>query len=295
MKNVQINAKAKSLNSEAKKKRVVSLAGSMVGERMEKILQCKNLTKIYTSGLIRTKCCTAVKDVSFDVEKGEIVTLAGESGSGKTTVAKIILRLIEPTSGEVTFYGKDAFSYDRREYYRRIQAIVQDPYSAYNPFYKVDRVLEEVFNLYETKLSPDERKKIIHATLTRIGINPEEILGRYPHQLSGGQLQRFLIARPLMINSELVVADEATSMLDASTRAGILNLLLSLKKQEKISVLFITHDIGQAQYVSDRVLIMQKGEVVEQGAADKVFLHPERPYTKELFDSVPQLHKKWAF
>jgi peptide/nickel transport system ATP-binding protein len=260
---------------------------------MEKILQCENLTKIYSSGLIRTKSVVAVKDVSFDVEKGEIVALVGQSGSGKTTVAKMILRLIEPTSGHIIFEGKDAFSCDKREYYRRMQAIVQDPYSAYNPFYKVDHVLEEVFGLYKDNRSPAERKEIIHSTLTRIGINPEEILGRYPHQLSGGQLQRFLIARPLVINSELIVADEATSMLDASTRAGILNLLLSLKENEKISVLFITHDIAQAQYISDRVLIMQNGSVIEQGPSDRVFLHPSRPYTKELFDSVPQLHKKW--
>jgi peptide/nickel transport system ATP-binding protein len=262
---------------------------------MEKILECKNLTKIYTSGLVRTKSVVAVKNVTFDVKKGEIVALVGQSGSGKTTVAKMILRLIEPTSGQIIFEGKSALSYDKRDYYGRIQAIVQDPYSAYNPFYKVDHMLEETFSLHKNGPSPDERKEIIHSTLARIGINPEEILGRYPHQLSGGQLQRFLIARPLMINSELVVADEATSMLDASTRAGILNLLLSLKEIEKISVLFITHDIAQAQYVSDGVLIMQNGEIVEQGLSQEVFLHPSNPYTQELFDSVPQLHKKWEF
>ena len=267
----------------------------MMGEEMEKILQCENLSKTFTSGLIRTKCCEAVKNVTFDIEKGEIVSLVGESGSGKTTVAKLILRLIEPTSGRVLFYGEDVSSYDRREYYRRVQAIVQDPYSAYNPFYKVDRVLEEIFGLYKNGSSPEKRKEIISSTLKRIGINPEEILGRYPHQLSGGQLQRFLIARPLIINSEVVVADEATSMLDASTRAGILNLLLSLKDNEKISILFITHDIAQAQYISDRVLVMQKGEVVEQGPASEVFLDPTHPYTKELFSSVPQLHEKWDF
>lgn len=280
---------------------------------MKTILQCKKLTKIYTSGLIRTKSVVAVKDVTFDVKKGEIVSLVGESGSGKTTVARMILRLVEPTSGRIIFDGKDAFSYDRRDYYRRIQAIVQDPYSAYNPFYKVDRVLEEIFNLYTSKpgerlsrilaarkegrkINPrEERKKLIHSTLRRIGINPEEILGRYPHQLSGGQLQRFLIARPLLINSELMIADEATSMVDASTRASVLNLLLHLKENEKISVIFITHDIAQAQYISDRVLVMQKGEVVEQGPADKVFSHPKHPYTKELFDSVPQLKRTWKF
>lgn len=272
-----------------------SLAGAMMGEEMEKILQCEGLTKTFTSGLIRTKCCEAVKNVTFDVEKGEIVALVGESGSGKTTVARLILRLIEPTSGQVLFNGKDVSSYDRREYYRRVQAIVQDPYSAYNPFYKVDRVLEEIFGLYKDGFSPEKRKEIIVSTLKRIGINPEEILGRFPHQLSGGQLQRFLIARPLIINSEIVVADEATSMLDASTRAGILNLLLSLKDKEKISILFITHDIAQAQYISDRVLVMQKGEVVEQGLASEVFRHPAHPYTKELFSSVPQLREKWNF
>jgi peptide/nickel transport system ATP-binding protein len=272
----------------------MSLVGFMKDEQMETLLHCENLTKIYTSGLIRTKSVVAVKNVTFDVGKGEIVTLAGESGSGKTTVAKMILRLVEPTSGHIIFKGQDGFSYDRQEYYRRVQAIVQDPYSAYNPFYKVDRVLEEVFGLYNNGPSPDEREEIIRSTLTRIGINSEEILGRYPHQLSGGQLQRLLIARPLMINSELIVADEATSMLDASTRAGILNLLLSLKENEKISVLFITHDIAQAQYISDRVLIMQGGEVVEQGPADRVFLHPTHAYTKELFECVPQLHKKWV-
>jgi peptide/nickel transport system ATP-binding protein len=262
---------------------------------MENILECKDLTKVFTSGLIRTKSIVAVKNVTFDVKKGEIVALVGQSGSGKTTVAKMILRLIKPTSGQIIFDGADALSYNKREYYRRIQAIVQDPYSAYNPFYRVDRVLEEIFGLYRNGISPDERREVIHSTLKRIGINPGEILGRYPHQLSGGQLQRFLIARPLIINSELVVADEATSMLDASTRAGILNLLLSLKENEKISVLFITHDIAQAQYISDRVLIMQNGEVIEQGPSDTVFIHPTHPYTIELFDSVPQLRKKWEF
>jgi peptide/nickel transport system ATP-binding protein len=237
----------------------------------------------------------AVKNVTFDVKKGEIVSLVGESGSGKTTVARMILRLIQPTSGRIVFNGKDAFSYDEREYYRRIQAIVQDPYSAYNPFYKVDRVLERVFDLYKNSPSRDERKKIIRSTLARIGINPEEILGRYPHQLSGGQLQRLLVARPLLVHSELVLADEATSMIDASTRAGVLNLLLALKRNEKISVVFITHDIAQAQYISDRVLVMRKGEIVEQGPADKVFAKPKHSYTKELLDSVPQLRKTWKF
>jgi len=257
------------------------------------LVRCRNLTKVFTSGLIRIKMVPAVKNVSFDIGKGEIVSLVGESGSGKTTIAKMILRLLKPTSGRIFFNGRDIDLYDRREYYRRVQAIVQDPYSAYNPFYKVDRVLEKAFDLYENPPSKEERREKIRSTLEKIGINPDEILGRYPHQLSGGQLQRFLIARPLLINSELVIADEPTSMLDASTRAGVLNLLLELKRRAKISVLFITHDIAQAQYISDKAIVMKNGEIVEEGPANRIFRHPKHPYTKELFDSVPQLRKKW--
>lgn len=259
------------------------------------LLNCDNLTKVYTSGLIRTKTVVGANNVTFDIKRGEIVSLVGESGSGKTTVAKMILRLIEPTSGNINFKGKNIVSYDKRDYYKAVQAIFQDPYSAYNPFYKIDRVLDIAFDLRDYQLSPDERKEISESTLKSIGLNPDEVLGRYPHQLSGGQMQRILIARFLIIGSELLIADEPTSMIDASTRVGILNVLLKLKKEKELTVLFITHDIGQAQYLSDKIVVMQKGEVMEQGPPDQVFLKPKHPYTAELLSSVPKLYEKWEY
>lgn len=259
------------------------------------LLQCEDLTKIYTSGLVRAKSVVGAKNVSFDIKKGEIVSLVGESGSGKSTVAKMILRLIKPTSGDILFDGTNVLSFDKRDYYRRVQAIFQDPYSAFNPFYKVDRVLDKAFGLLNDHYSSDERKDITESTLKSIGLNPNEVLGRHPHQLSGGQMQRILIARALVIGAELLIADEPTSMIDASTRAGILNLLLSLKRDKGLSVLFITHDIGQAQYISDRVVVMEKGIVVEQGLIDEVFVNPKHPYTKSLLASVPRLYEKWEY
>lgn len=258
------------------------------------ILKVKNLNKNYISGYIRTSIIPATKNVEFDIKRGEIVSLVGESGSGKTTTAKMILRLIEPTSGHIFLDGKDAFSYDKREYYRKVQAIVQDPYSAYNTFYKIDRVLDKAFD-FRGSTHPEKRKEIIDATLRSIGLNPEEVLGRYPHQLSGGQLQRFLIARALIIGSELLISDEPTSMIDASSRAGILNLFLDLKKRRNLSILFITHDIGQAQYISDKIIVMKKGEIVEMGPSEKVLKHPSHPYTKELLANVPKIYEKWEF
>jgi len=259
------------------------------------LLECKNLTKIYTSGIIKTKSVVGAKNVTFHIERGEIASLVGESGSGKSTVAKMILRLIEPTSGDIFFNGENILSYDKRDYYRRVQAIFQDPYSAYNPFYKIDRALGKAFSLRNDHPSPNERKEITGSTLKSIGLNPDEVLGRYPHQLSGGQMQRILVARSLIVGSELLIADEPTSMIDASTRAGILNLLLDLKEKRKLAVLFVTHDIGQAQYIADRILVMKKGEVVEQGPVDEVFIKPKHPYTKELLASVPRLYEKWEY
>jgi peptide/nickel transport system ATP-binding protein len=233
------------------------------------------------------------KNVTFDIKRGEIVSLAGESGSGKSTVARMILRLVKPTSGSILYDGKSIFSYGIRQYYKSVQGVFQDPYSAFNPFYPVDHVLDKAFGLREDHLDADKRKKIIWSALKSIGLNPDEVLGRYPHQLSGGQMQRLLIGRSLLIGSQLLIADEPTSMIDASTRAGILNLLLTLKRERGLSVLFITHDIGQAQYVSERVLVMKKGEVVEQGLVEEVFLKPKHPYTKELLAAVPSLFEKW--
>lgn len=264
-------------------------------ETLEAFLECENLTKIYTAGLIKRKTNYGAKDVSFKIKKGEIVGLVGESGSGKTTVARMILRMIEPTSGNILLDGENIFSYNIKDYYRRVQAIFQDPYSACNPFYRVDRILDKALKLIGVPPPSDEKDGIIRSTLKAVMLNPDEVLGRFPHQLSGGQMQRILIARALLVGSELLVADEPTSMIDASTRAGILNLLLDLKEERRLSILFITHDIGQAQYLSDRILVMNKGEIVEEGLRDEVFYRPKHPYTKMLLASAPRLYEKWEW
>lgn len=260
----------------------------------ETILKVENLTKIFVSGLINVVTVTAVNNVSFTINKGEVVSLVGESGSGKSTTANIVLKLIPPTSGQVLLQGKDIFSIKKRtDFYKKVQVVFQDPYASFNLVYKIDRVLDNAFNLRKGSYSKQEKKEIIIETLSQIGLNADEVLGRYPHQLSGGQLQRFLLARVLIIKPILLIADEPTSMIDASSRAGILNLLEELRKTEKFSVLFITHDIAQAQYISNRVCVMKNGEIVEQGLNESVFGNPEHPYTQELLNSVPDLYHKW--
>lgn len=262
----------------------------MKGKRA--LLEVKNLTKYYISGYVRTTKIVGAKNVSFALKRGEVLSLVGESGSGKTTVANMILRLLRPTSGKILLDRKDAFSIDKRVYWRRVQAVFQDPFSSFNYMYTVDRPLEDVFNLFERPPPKDKRKRIIRSNMKLIGLNPDEILGRYPHQLSGGQMQRILIARSLILNPDILVADEPTSMIDASTRVAILNELLRLKKRG-MSIIFVTHDVGQAYYLSDRAAVMKDGEIVEIGPAKKVFFDPKHQYTKNLVASVPKLHEKW--
>ncbi|MFX0125757.1 MAG: ABC transporter ATP-binding protein [Candidatus Hodarchaeota archaeon] len=257
------------------------------------LLKVDKLTKTYISGLVKTVTVSGAKDVSFEINRGEIVSLVGESGSGKSTTANIILKLLKPTSGNVYLDGKDIFLIKNKDYYKRVQVIFQDPYGSYNLFYKIDRVLHKAFGLASGKFSSVEKEEIITDTLAQIGLNADEVLGRYPHQLSGGQLQRFLLARVLIVKPDLLIADEPTSMIDASSRAGILNLLQDLKENQRLSVLFITHDIAQAQYLSRRVIVMRNGEVVEKGLAEEVFGNPQHPYTQELLASVPMLRQKW--
>lgn len=258
-----------------------------------KILELKNVSKIYSSGLIKVTHTTAVKDLSFDLNQGEILALVGESGSGKTTISNMILRIIAPNSGEIKFLDKNILDFPLKDYYHHVQVVFQDPFSSFNYFYPVDRVLKLAIKFRYGKVSRDKRKELMHRALKDVSLNPEEILGRFPHQLSGGQLQRFLLARVLIIKPELLIADEPTSMVDACARAELLTLLKKLRQKEGISIIFITHDIGQAQYISDRVIVLKNGEIVETGPTHKVFLEPEKIYTKNLLASVPSLYRKW--
>jgi ABC-type oligopeptide transport system ATPase subunit len=237
----------------------------------------------------------ALRQVSFGIDRGEVVTLIGESGSGKTTLGKIILRLTSPTEGTVTFEGEDIsrFTGTRlRDYYRNVQGVFQDPFSSYNPIYQADRVFELIRGVYFAHMPHQAWQAKIESALEAVTLNPGDVLGKYPHQLSGGQQQRLLIARALLLDVRLLVADEIISMLDASTRVDILNLLISLKRSG-LAILFITHDLSLGNYVSDRTVILRRGAIVEMGDTVKVFTNQRHSYTQGLLAAVPELHKKW--
>jgi peptide/nickel transport system ATP-binding protein len=236
----------------------------------------------------------AVDRVSFSIQPGEIVAVVGESGSGKSTLARLLLHLLEPSSGQILLNGQD-LSHIRsskalKAYWQKVQGAFQDSFAAFNQFYTVQRSLDKAHHVLDKRLSNDERRQRIESSLREVGLDPGEILGKWPHQLSGGQLQRVMIARALVVGPELLIADEPTSMLDASLRVTVLNLLLDLRKRHNMSILFITHDLGQANYVSDRLLVMYQGELVEQGPVDTVLENPQHEYTQRLLADVPRLH-----
>ena len=258
-------------------------------------LKVDQLSKLYRATSRAGGLTPALRKVSFDLPAGEVISLIGESGSGKTTIGKILLRLVRPTSGTVTFDGKDIAGYSQRgirEYYRHVQGVFQDPFSSYNPIYRADRVFELVRGAYFPKVSASDWSAKIEAALDAVALNPGDVLGKYPHQLSGGQQQRLLIARALLLDVKVLIADEIISMLDASTRVDVLNLLVKLKRQG-LAILFITHDLSLGNYVSDRTIILRHGAIVEMGATEKIFGNPQHDYTRMLLSAVPELRKKW--
>ncbi len=259
------------------------------------MLKLERVTKVYRVGTFGGKELSAVRDVSFELQPGEVVSLIGESGSGKTTVGKMILRLTPITSGAITFDGVDVSRLKRgcvKGYYRQVQGVFQDPFSSYNPIFKADRVFSMLRGAYFPRLSRSEWERKLHGSLEAVSLDPAQVLHKYPHQLSGGQLQRLLIARALLLDIEYLVADEIISMLDASTRIDVLNLLGDLKARG-LGILFITHDLSLGHYISDRAVILRRGVIVEMGSTEKVFGEPLHPYTRTLLSSVPQLHRKW--
>jgi ABC-type oligopeptide transport system ATPase subunit len=259
------------------------------------MLKLEKVSKVYKVGVFGGKDLTAVRDVSFEVRPGEVVSLIGESGSGKTTIGRMVLRLTSISGGAITLDGVDVAAGrrpDLKEYYRKVQGVFQDPFSSYNPIFKADRVFAMVKDQYFPQVGGQEWRRKLDASLEAVRLDPEQVLHKYPHQLSGGQLQRLLIARALLLDIRLLVADEVISMLDASTRIDVLNLLADLKARG-LGILFITHDLSLGNYVSEQTVILRRGEVVEMGATDRVFGDPQHPYTKRLLASVPQLHKKW--
>jgi ABC-type oligopeptide transport system ATPase subunit len=260
------------------------------------MLQLHGISKVYKTGMFGRGALRAVDDVSFEVRPGEVVSLIGESGSGKSTIGKMILRLTPVTDGSIAFDGSDiALVKGRalRGYYRSVQGVFQDPFSSYNPIFKADRVLSMVKTEYFPGVSRADWKRKIEESLHAVSLNPPDVLGKYPHQLSGGQLQRLLIARALLLDIKILVADEVISMLDASTRIDVLNLLGDLK-QQGLGILLITHDLALGNYISDSAVILRHGRIVERGATTKVFDNPRHPYTQALLASVPRLDVKWS-
>ena len=225
------------------------------------LLAVRDLSRTFGSG---KSAVTAVKGVSLELYPGEIVALVGESGSGKSTLARLLLRLLAPTSGSIELSGRDVTKGPKRAYWRKVQAVFQDPVASFNQFYSVRRVLLSALGVLEKRPEHTERDTRLKAALAQVGL-AESLLEKRPYELSGGQRQRVMIARALMLAPQLLIADEPTSMLDASLRVSILNQLRDVRDATGTTLLLITHDLGQAYYVSDRLLVMYKGEIVESG------------------------------
>jgi len=256
------------------------------------LLELRNVSMVYGGGLFSRRQTTALADFSLVIEDQQpaIVAVVGASGSGKTTMARLLLGLEAPTSGEILYRGKDprrCSHQDRRAFRREVQAIFQDPFGVYNPFYTVDHVLTTPVAKFKLATSRQEGRRLIEQALRAVGLRPEETLGRYPHQLSGGQRQRTMVARTLLLRPKVIVADEPVSMVDASLRVTVLANLLQLKQDFGISLIYITHDLATAYQISDRIIVLHRGRVVEEGDPEQVVKHPQHPYTKLLIGSIP--------
>jgi peptide/nickel transport system ATP-binding protein len=233
----------------------------------------------------------AVDGVSFDIIKGEVLVLAGESGCGKTTTGRCILHLEIPTDGDVIYAGSNLSTLDRneiKELRKRMQITFQDPYESLNPKQSIFSIVEEPLLVHKIPLSPSQRRERVLEALESVALTPaEDYIDRYPHELSGGQRQRISVARALILHPEFMVADEPVSMLDVSIRAEILNLLLTLREELGLTYLFITHDLAVATYIADRIAIMYLGKIMEIGPAHDIAFTPLHPYTRALISAVP--------
>ena len=259
----------------------------------DNVLELENVSKVFGGGLLRRNITVAVDDVSLGIprENPGIIAVAGESGSGKTTLARLMLGIIPPTEGAIYFNGHDIASLNRsekREFRREVQPIMQDPFEVYNPFYKVDHVMMAPVQNFGLARSKSEARDLVVESLETVGLRHQETLGRFPHQLSGGQRQRIMVARALLLKPRIIVADEPVSMVDASLRATILGSIDLLNKELGIAVIYITHDLTTAFQISDNIIVMYQGSVVETGRVEDVIQAPQHPYTQLLVESIPR-------
>ena len=268
---------------------------------MASLLELRNATKIYAQGLLSREQTIALDNVSLEIDDASptIIAVAGESGSGKTTMSMLALGFIEPTKGEVLYKGKNIAKLgktDHLQFRREVQAVFQDPFAVFNPFYKIDHLLTVPIDKFKLAKSRQQARTMMEDALKAVGLRPEEILGRFPHQLSGGQRQRISVARALLLKPTLLVADEPVSMVDASLRATILESLKKLKQNYGISILYITHDLTTAYHISDNIIVLYRGAVMEAGDIDSVIKSPKHPYTKLLIDSIPwpDINMRWG-
>ncbi len=262
------------------------------------LLEVRGLKKFFPiqAGILRRQVgeIKAVDDVSFTIEKGTVLGLVGESGSGKSTAARAAIRLTEPTAGKIQFEGIDFLSLSKEalsKIRKEIQMVFQDPYASLNPRKTILESIGEGLRYHGLVKTPSEQMERVVEVLQQVGL-PTDMLMRYPHELSGGQQQRVCIGRAIALKPKLVVLDEAVSALDVSVRAQILNLLLDLKEKLGLSYLFISHDLAVIRHVSQHVIVMTKGKVVESGRTEEIFRHPQNAYTKSLLEAIPKITRK---
>ena len=261
---------------------------------MTLLIEARHVTKTFGGGLLDRDRTIALENFSLaiDAERPSITAIVGESGSGKTTLARLLLGLVAPTSGQVLYQGRDLHalsSAEHRAYRRDVQAIFQDPYGVYNPFYRVDHVLTTPIRKFRLASSRPEARRLIEDALRSVGLRPEEILGRFPHQLSGVQRQRVMVARALLLRPHLIIADEPVSMVDASLRATILTSLRQLNQERGISIIYITHDLATAYQVADNIIVLYRASIAEAGDVERVVKSPQHPYTQLLIASIPRV------
>lgn len=255
----------------------------------EVLLEIKNLKQYFNEG--KRNEVRAIEDISFDIYKGETLGLVGESGCGKSTTGKAIIKLNDITSGEILYEGQDIQKISKRKdllkFNKKIQMIFQDPYASLNPRLKVMDIVAEGIDIHKLASSKKDRKRRVYDLLETVGLSKEHA-NRYPHEFSGGQRQRIGIARALAVEPEFIIADEPISALDVSIQAQIVNLMLKLQKERGITFLFIAHDLSMVKYISDRIAVMHFGKIVELGSADEIYYHPLHDYTKSLLSAIPQ-------